>query len=53
MLVKDNHWQALREAGLTLAQGLERLRGRVHHLIKVQVEVSNMAEVREAVEGGR
>jgi nicotinate-nucleotide pyrophosphorylase (carboxylating) len=52
VLVKDNHWEALREAGLTLAQGLELLRGRVHHLIKVQVEVKDMAEVREAVGAG-
>ncbi|MEE9203134.1 MAG: carboxylating nicotinate-nucleotide diphosphorylase, partial [Dehalococcoidia bacterium] len=52
VLVKDNHWEALREAGLTLAQGLERLRGRIHHLIKVQVEAKDMAEVKEAVEAG-
>lgn len=52
VLVKDNHWEALKVAGLTLAQGLERLRGRIHHLIKVQVEVKNMAELREAVEAG-
>ncbi|MDP6100279.1 MAG: carboxylating nicotinate-nucleotide diphosphorylase, partial [Dehalococcoidia bacterium] len=52
VLVKDNHWEALKRVGLTLSQGLEGLRGRIHHLIRVQVEVKDMAELREAIEAG-
>ncbi|MDP6781951.1 MAG: carboxylating nicotinate-nucleotide diphosphorylase [Dehalococcoidia bacterium] len=52
VLVKDNHWEALKRAGITLAQGLEGLRGRVHHLIRIQVEVKDMAELSEAIGAG-
>ncbi len=48
ILIKDNH--------ITAADGIKNAvksaRNNVHHLIKIEVEVKNLAEVREALEAG-
>ena len=48
ILIKDNH--------ITAADGIKNAvkaaRSNVHHLIKIEVEVKNLAEVREALEAG-
>ncbi|HKU62583.1 MAG TPA: carboxylating nicotinate-nucleotide diphosphorylase [Gemmatimonadales bacterium] len=46
VMVKDNHWQALRASGGTLADALVRARAR--GIASLQVEVESLAQVEEA-----
>lgn len=48
VLIKDNHIAAC--GGIRKA--VERARRNVHHLVKIEVEVSDMAEVAEAIDAG-
>jgi nicotinate-nucleotide pyrophosphorylase (carboxylating) len=48
VLIKDNHLSA---AG-GVAKAVKLARGRAHHLLKIEVEVKNLKEVREAVLAG-
>lgn len=52
VLVKDNHLAMLKREGVSLRQALERLRARVPHGIRIQVEVTDLDQVHEAVEAG-
>lgn len=52
VLVKDNHLAMLKRQGVSLRQALERLRARVPHGIRIQVEVTDLDQVHEAVEAG-
>jgi len=52
ILIKDNHWQALRLQGLSLEEGIRRVRAEAHHLLKIEVEVKNLVEAEEAVRAG-
>ena len=52
ILIKDNHLQALKLQGLSLAQGIARLRAGAHHLLKIEVEVKGLGEARQAVAAG-
>jgi len=52
VIIKDNHWAALRRAGLSLKEALERLRRRLSPFIKIEVEVTDLEQVREALEAG-
>ncbi|MDR1563501.1 MAG: carboxylating nicotinate-nucleotide diphosphorylase [Oscillospiraceae bacterium] len=47
-MLKDNHIDA--GGGITAA--LAKLRGRVGHMVKIEVETRNLDEVREAIEAG-
>lgn len=48
VLIKDNHIEA---AG-SITSAVEVLRAKVSHLVKVEVEVKNMEEVKEALKAG-
>lgn len=48
VLIKDNH---LRAAG-GVTEAIRRARASVHHLVKIEVEVSNLDELREALDAG-
>jgi nicotinate-nucleotide pyrophosphorylase (carboxylating) len=48
ILIKDNHIVA---AG-SIREAVQRARMTTHHLMKVEVEVTNMAELKEAIEAG-
>jgi nicotinate-nucleotide pyrophosphorylase (carboxylating) len=48
VMVKDNHIAAA--GGIT--EAVTRAKGRVHHLLRVQVEVESLAEAEEAVDAG-
>ncbi len=48
VLIKDNHIVAC--GGITNA--VERIRSRVSHLVKIEVEVSDLSEVKEAINAG-
>jgi nicotinate-nucleotide pyrophosphorylase (carboxylating) len=50
VMVKDNHWQALRAGGATLAEGLARARDR--NISALQVEVESPEQVEEACAAG-
>jgi nicotinate-nucleotide pyrophosphorylase (carboxylating) len=50
VMVKDNHWQALRAGGATLAEGLARARDR--NISALQVEVESPEQVEEACDAG-
>ena len=48
ILIKDNHIVA---AG-SIKEAVQRARRTTHHLMKVEVEVTNMAELKDAIEAG-
>ncbi|MEZ4527841.1 MAG: carboxylating nicotinate-nucleotide diphosphorylase [Desulfobacterales bacterium] len=48
VLIKDNHIAAARG----IAQAVEKVRKNISHLMKIEVEVTNMEEVAEAVAAG-
>jgi nicotinate-nucleotide pyrophosphorylase (carboxylating) len=50
VLVKDNHWRALRQSGGSLAEALVRARGR--GALECQVEVESLAQLEEACAAG-
>jgi nicotinate-nucleotide pyrophosphorylase (carboxylating) len=51
ILVKDNHWQALRAQGVDIAEAVRRLRERTPGM-KIEVEVTSAAEAEEALAAG-
>ena len=52
ILIKDNHIQALSNEGFSMAQIINEARSKASHTIKVEVEVENLAQVKEALDGG-
>ena len=52
ILIKDNHIQALRGDGLSLAEIVRNARVRASHTLRVEVEVENLDEVKEALDAG-
>jgi nicotinate-nucleotide pyrophosphorylase (carboxylating) len=50
VMVKDNHWQALRRSGTSLAAALAEARGQ--GITSLQVEVESVAQLEEAVAAG-
>lgn len=48
VLIKDNH---IAVAG-SIKRAVEKIRPRISHLLKIEVEVSNMEQVKEAIEAG-
>ncbi len=52
LLIKDNHIAALRSQGLTLEEVVRQAVQGAPHTVKVEVEVTNLEEVEEALSGG-
>jgi len=52
VLVKDNHIALLRGLGVTLNEAVRAIKAKVPHTMRVEVEVSDPAKVREALEAG-
>ncbi len=52
ILVKDNHWEALKVSGESLAKAVARVKAMASMFIRVEVEVRNIEEAREAVNAG-
>ena len=50
VLIKDNHWQALKLQGLSLEEGIGR--AQAHHLLRIEVEVKSLEEAQEALRAG-
>ena len=52
ILIKDNHIQAMRQAGIGLGEIVERARAAAPHTLKVEVEVEDLDQVGQALEAG-
>lgn len=52
ILIKDNHLAALRRDGVRLADAVKRARANSPAGLKIEVEVSTIAQVREALDSG-
>ena len=52
ILIKDNHIDVLRRSGISLKQAVEMARANAPHTLRVEVEVENLDDVREALDGG-
>ncbi len=52
VLIKDNHLAAARARGLSIAQIIEATRRAVPHTLRVEIEVTSVAEAGEAVDAG-
>lgn len=52
VLVKDNHWEALKASGESLAQAIQRVKARASIFLRVEVEVKSLEEARQAVAAG-
>ena len=52
ILIKDNHVAALRSQGLSLGQAVKLAIERAPHTLKVEVEVTNLEELEEALAAG-
>ena len=49
VLIKDNH---IRAAGGSIAEAVRRARAHAHHLVRIEVEVSSLAQLQEALDAG-
>ena len=52
ILIKDNHIQALRDHGLSLADVVRKANANAPHTVRVEVEVESVDEAREALDAG-
>lgn len=52
ILIKDNHLEAMRAQGFTLRDAVQRARRYAPHTLRVEVEVTSLDEVREALAAG-
>ncbi|MDR5708732.1 MAG: carboxylating nicotinate-nucleotide diphosphorylase [Armatimonadota bacterium] len=52
VLVKDNHLSLLRRGGISLQEALARIRSRAPHGVRIQVEVTDLGQVEEALQAG-
>lgn len=52
ILIKDNHIEALRKAGMRLGDVVRKANREKSHTINVEVEVEDLAQVEEALEAG-
>ena len=51
VLIKDNHIEFLKSRGMSLSEVLEWARERASHTLKIEVEVSTLSEMEEALKG--
>ncbi|MCH8184528.1 MAG: carboxylating nicotinate-nucleotide diphosphorylase [Chloroflexi bacterium] len=52
ILIKDNHIAALRAQGLSLGDIVKKAYANASHMIKIEVEVESLDQVREALDAG-
>ena len=52
ILIKDNHIAAMRGAGLSLGEIVEKARAAASHTLKIEVEVEDLEQVRQALDAG-
>ena len=52
VLIKDNHIQALRSLGLSLGDAITKTRSNSSHDFRVEVEVEDLEQVKEALDAG-
>ena len=52
ILIKDNHIEALALQGLGIGEVVKRARAGASHMIKVEIEVETIAQLREVLDAG-
>ena len=52
ILIKDNHINALKDAGMTLGDVVRKANSEKSHTVNVEVEVEDLSQVEEALEAG-
>ena len=52
ILIKDNHIDVMRRSGLDVGETVKKARARAPHTLKVEVEVEDLRQVREALDAG-
>ena len=52
ILIKDNHIAALKAEGLSLGDVIRKAQANASHMIKIEVEVEDIQQVREALDAG-
>jgi nicotinate-nucleotide pyrophosphorylase (carboxylating) len=52
VLIKDNHIAAGRSRGLSIPDVIKRARDLSPHTLRVEIEVTNLEEAQQAIEGG-
>ena len=52
ILIKDNHLEAARRMGYGIAHAVESARASAPHTVKVEIEVEDLGQVREALDAG-
>ena len=52
ILIKDNHLEAVRRMGYGIAHAVESARASAPHTVKVEIEVEDLQQVREALDAG-
>ena len=52
VLIKDNHLEALALAEMTLTDGVRLARANAPHTVRIEVEVTELGQAKEAVEAG-
>ena len=52
VLIKDNHLAALANRGLTIRDAFDMARARAPHTVRIEVEVTSLAQAQEAVAAG-
>jgi len=52
ILVKDNHWQAMRAQGIDIGDAISRLRAKAPQGLRIEVEVTSVEEAKESLAAG-
>jgi nicotinate-nucleotide pyrophosphorylase (carboxylating) len=52
ILVKDNHWQAMRAQGIDIGGAIRQLRAKARQGLRIEVEVTSVEEAKESLAAG-
>ena len=52
ILVKDNHWQAMRDQGIDIEGAIRQLRAKAPRGLRIEVEVTSVEEAKESLAAG-
>ncbi len=52
ILVKDNHWQAMRAQGIDIGDAIRQLRAKARQGLRIEVEVTSVEEAKESLAAG-
>lgn len=52
VMIKDNHMALVQQSGRSLTEAVRQLRGKLGHLVKVEIEVDRLDQIPQALEAG-